>query len=71
MAEFVRVRLENGAHKSMPKARADALGLTPLKQDAYARDGRPAATKLRASKGAGHQPTTSTQASTAKDAQEG
>ena len=40
MAEKVRVRLQNGSHKTITKARADQLGLTPLKQDAVGRDGR-------------------------------
>lgn len=47
MPEFVRVRLDNGAHKSMPKSKADAAGLKPLKQSAVGRDGRPLPTKLR------------------------
>lgn len=50
MTEFVRVRLENGAHKSIPAHRAEALKLPTLKQDALRRDGRPATTKHRVDK---------------------
>jgi len=50
VTEFVRVRLDNGAHKSIPAHRAEAANLKPLKQDALLRDGRPAPTKHRVDK---------------------
>lgn len=47
MSEFVRVRLANGSHKSMPTASAQSAGLRPLKQPALNRDGSLARTKHR------------------------
>lgn len=51
--EYVRVRLDNGAHKTMTAERAEATGLKPLKQEPLRRDGSPAPTKHRARLGAG------------------
>lgn len=52
MSELVRVRLQNGGHASIPAARAEALGLKPLKSPARLRDGRPSPFKPRAFKSA-------------------
>ena len=52
MSELVRVRLANGGHASIPAARAQSLGLKPLKAPARLRDGRPAPFKPRAYKSA-------------------
>lgn len=40
MTEFVRVRLENGSHASLPAGFAESHNLTVLKQDAVGRDGK-------------------------------
>lgn len=40
MTEFVRVRLENGAHASLPAGFAESHSLPTLKQDAVGRDGK-------------------------------
>ena len=50
MTEFVRVRLDNGAHKSIPAHRAEALKLPTLKSPALRPDGTPAPTKHRVDK---------------------
>lgn len=39
--EYVRVRMENGSHKTIRADHAERLGLKPLKQDGLGRDGRP------------------------------
>lgn len=67
--EFVRVRLENGAHKSIPAHRAEALKLPTLKQEALGRDGRPRPTKHRTDK-SGAAVATTTPTSEAADASE-
>lgn len=45
MTEFVRVRLENGAHASVPAGFAERHSLPTLKQDAVGRDGKALADK--------------------------
>lgn len=40
MTEFVRVRLENGAHASLPAGFAESHNLPVLKQDAVGLDGK-------------------------------
>lgn len=63
---LVRVRLENGSHKTITAERAEALGLKPLKQSPTRRDGSPAPTKHRVDLGAGRsKSTTEAPASTA------
>ena len=49
--EYVRVRMETGTHKSIRADQAERLGLTPLKQDAVGRDGRPLPPKHRVETG--------------------
>lgn len=56
--EYVRVRLDNGAHKTMTAERAEATGLKPLKQEPLRRDGSPAPTKHRVAIGAGRSQST-------------
>lgn len=47
MPKFVRVRLENGAHKTLPESAPGVAKLPRLKSPAFTRDGRPAPTKPR------------------------
>lgn len=49
--DFVRVRHENGQHISISRAKAEAAGYKPLKQEALGRDGRPLPPKTRVSLG--------------------
>ena len=70
MPEFVRVRLDNGAHKTIPTAVAEAASLKPLKQSPTTRDGRLARTKHRVDKSGAAVATTTTReadASTSKE----
>lgn len=70
MTEFVRVRLDNGAHKSIPAHRAEALKLPTLKSPALRRDGSPATTKHRVTKGAAVATTTPNEATDASESKE-
>jgi len=47
MTEYVRVRLENGSHKTVTRYVAEAAGLPILDQDPLQRDGRPVPVKRR------------------------
>lgn len=70
MADFTRVRLENGAHKTIPIAVAEAANLKPLKQSPTTPDGRLARTKHRVTKSGAAVATTTTReadASTSKE----
>jgi hypothetical protein len=70
MADWVRVRLANGAHKSIPAAAAEAAGLKPLKQPALNRDGTPAPLKPRVPLGGAASATSSTPEANASDTPE-
>lgn len=70
MPEFVRVRLDNGAHKTIPKAVAVAAGLKPLKQEPLAQDGRLARTKHRVTKSGAAVANTTTSEADASESKE-
>lgn len=70
MSQFVRVRLANGTHKSIPAASAEAAGLKPLKQPALNRDGTVAPEKPRVPLGGAVSATSSTNEAKASDTPE-
>lgn len=72
LPDYVRVRLANGSHVSMPAKRADQLGLKPLKQPGLNRDGTIRPAKHRTALGGGrvsatNTPTTEADASESKE----
>ena len=69
--DLVRVRLENGAHKTLTAERAEATGLKPLKQSPTRRDGSPAPTKHRVSLGAGRSQSSTDEAPASEAPKEG
>lgn len=69
--EHVRVRLDNGAHKTITRERAEAAGLRPLKQEALRPDGSPRPTKHRVDIGAGRSQSTTDEAPASDAPKEG
>jgi len=72
LPDYVRVRLDNGSHVSVSRARADQLGLKPLKQPGLNRDGTIRPAKHRTALGGGrvsatNTPTTEADASESKE----
>lgn len=73
LPDFVRVRAENGQHISISRAKAEAAGYKPLKQEALGRDGRALPPKTRVSiseKAAAAKPTTTREADASEESQE-
>ena len=71
MAEFVRVRAENGDEVSIPEGLAEAAGIKPLNKPALSNDGTVAPTKHRVVKGAASADHTKTEAPASDRPKEG